>query len=89
MRNLQARVDQDAQLYELPLDYADKQDEIMLYSTHEEKVSELRYRVRFTRENISNPTHMMRREEQPTFPLMRGSCVPLGYLKVHSFIARF
>lgn len=37
-RKLQARVDQDAQLDELPLDYADKQDETMIYSTHEEKV---------------------------------------------------
>ena len=37
-RKLQARVDQDAQLVELPLDYADKQDETMIYSTHEEKV---------------------------------------------------
>ncbi|MDA8152290.1 MAG: hypothetical protein M0003_06185 [Acidithiobacillus sp.] len=62
---------------EFPLDYADKQDETMLYSTHEEKVAELRYRVRSTRRNISNSTRMMRREEQPTFPLLRGGCVPL------------
>jgi len=59
MRKLREHIAQpDKNKAELPLGYP--QGETMLYATQEEKLSELRYRTRSTRGNISNATRAMR-----------------------------
>ena len=88
IRKLKEKIEQLAA--EFPLDYADKQDETMLYSTHEEKVAELRYRVRSTRRNISNSTRMMRREGRTAnFPFSEGRLCTAWILKSTQFYRLF
>lgn len=47
---------------ELPLDCGAHEQETLLFSSQDEKVRELKFRVKSTRGNISNLTRLMRRE---------------------------
>lgn len=64
MRALKAEVERHEKPAELPLVYPDQESENMLYSSHDEKILALKFRVRSTLGNISNSTRMMRMEER-------------------------
>ena len=62
MRQLKMRVAGGDVAQELPLDYPHYEQETLLFSSQEEKIRELKFRVKSTRGNISNLTRLMRRE---------------------------
>ncbi|MBU2720866.1 sigma-70 family RNA polymerase sigma factor [Acidithiobacillus ferridurans] len=62
MRQLKEHVAGGDVAHELPLNYPHDEQETLLYSTQDEKIQELKFRVKSTRGNISRSTRMMRRE---------------------------
>ncbi|MBN6740852.1 hypothetical protein JKG47_09965 [Acidithiobacillus sp. MC6.1] len=62
MRELKERVAGGTSAQELPLGYPHGEQETLLYSTQDERLRELKFRVKSPRGNISRSTRMMRME---------------------------
>ncbi|WP_163097273.1 sigma-70 family RNA polymerase sigma factor [Acidithiobacillus ferrianus] len=62
MRQLMEHVAGGDVAHELPLNYPHDEQETLLYSTQDDKIRELKFRVKSTRGNISRSTRMMRQE---------------------------